>query len=198
MIIRLTAMLLTAAALAACKPAGKSAEPVPAPADAPVAAATSAADHGSFSDPDLGIAFDYAAGRRTGPCPEVEGPGCIALFEGDDHLISFLVKDGAVEAVAAAEAGFERNAEGVLMTTYGRFQPVAVESFSGAGWTGLKAVVTCGISDAETGFHAAGGECLWAVVGDGQRAVVASTQGVRGTDEATMRTLTSIRFLPRG
>ena len=56
--------------------------------------------------------------------------------------------------------------------------------------------VTCGISDAETGFHAAGGECLWAVIGDGERAVVASTQGILGLDDDTMRTLTSIRFLP--
>jgi hypothetical protein len=198
MIIRLTAMLMTAAALTACEPAEETAEPVPTPAVAPSAAPTAATDHASFSDPALGIAFDYAAGRRTGPCPEVDGAGCVALFEGDDHLISFLVKDGAVGAVAAAEAGFERNADGVLMTTYGRSAPVAVEPFSGSGWTGLKAVVTCGISDAETGFHAAGGECLWAVIGDGRRAVVASTQGVRGTDDETMRTLTSIRFLPRG
>lgn len=178
MIIRLTAILMAASALTACGASG------------------AAGDRTAFSDPALGIAFDHASGRRTGPCPDVEGAGCVALFEGDKHVISLQVKDGAVGAVAAAEAGFERNADGVLMTTYGRFEPVAVEPFSGPGWTGLKARVTCGISDAETGFHAAGGECLWAVIGDGERAVVASTQGILGLDDDTMRTLTSIRFLP--
>ena len=195
MIIRLTAILISASALGACGAPEDGAEPAAAPATA-TAAPTAADDRVAFSDPALGIAFDHASSRRTGPCPDVEGAGCVALFEGDAHLISLQVKDGALETVAAAEAGFERNADGVLMTTYGRFQPVAVESFSGTGWTGLKAVVTCGIEDAETGFHAAGGECLWAVIGDGQRAVVASTQGVRGTDDDTLRTLMSIRFLP--
>lgn len=195
MIIRLTAILM-ASVLAACGASEEGVEPAAAPATAAVAPPT-AADRVTFSDPALGIAFDHAPERRTGPCPDVEGAGCVALFEGDAHVISFQVTDGAVEAVAAAEAGFERNADGVLMTTYGRFEPVAVESFSGAGWTGLKAVVICGISDPETGFHAAGGECLWAVIGDGERAIVASTQGVRGTNDDTLRTLMSIRFVPK-
>jgi hypothetical protein len=60
---------------------------------------------------------------------------------------------------------------------------VPVQRFAGEGWTGMKAVFTCGVSD-ENGFHAAGGECLWAVVGDGRRAVVVSTDGLSSTAEA--------------
>lgn len=150
----------------------------------------------TYTAPGLGIAFDYAPGRRVGPCPEGPDPACVALFEGDRHLISFQTYPGALEEVAAREAGFQRNDAGVLMTTYGRFTPVAVEPFDGAGWKGLKATITCGVSDEDTGFHAAGGECLWAVVGDGRRAVVANTQGRYGLDDQTLASLTSIRFLP--
>ena len=58
----------------------------------------------------------------------------------------------------------------------GRGTPQAVERFSGAGWRGMRATITCGISDPETGFHAAGGECYWAVLSNGKRAAVANTR----------------------
>ena len=196
----LALVVLMGSALGACSP--PAAEPAPAePAAAPTepqAPVAAPAGWNTVSEPGLGIAFDLAPGRRTGPCPEAaEGSAnCVALFEGDTHLISLQTHTGALAAVAAAEAGFERNDKGVLMTTWGRFQPVAVESFAGDGWTGQKAVITCGISDAETGFHAAGGECLWAVIGDGRRAVVANTQGINGRDADTMASLMSLRFLP--
>ena len=80
------------------------------------------------------------------------------------------------------------------MTTYGRFEPVPVERFAGTGWTGMKAVVTCGVSDAETGFHAAGGECLWEVLSDGRRSVLATTDGYGEPEEVTGRLLATLRF----
>jgi hypothetical protein len=58
----------------------------------------------------------------------------------------------------------------------------------------MRATVTCSISDPETGFHAAAGECSWAVLGYGKRAAVVNTQGVVGTDAATMRSIYSFRF----
>lgn len=198
----LATAILMGSALTACGPG--TSEPAPAEpaaataeASAPVTAQIPA-DWRTVSDSALGIIFAIAPGRRTGPCPEsAEGAAdCVALFEGDTHLISFQTHAGTLAAVAAAEAGFERNGEGVLMTTYGRFQPVPVETFAGPGWTGQKAVVTCGISDEETGFHAAGGECLSVVISDGRRAVVANTQGINGLDPDTMGSVMSLRFLP--
>ncbi len=199
----LATVILMGSALTACGPGASEsapAEPASAPTEAPATVtAQTPAGWQTVTDPALGIAFAIAPGRRTGPCPEAaEGAAnCVALFEADTHLISFQTHTGTLAAVAAAEAGFEPNAEGVLMTTYGRFQPVPVETFAGNGWSGQKAVITCGISDEETGFHAAGGECLWAVVGDGRRAVVANTHGINGLDGDTMASLMSLRFLPR-
>jgi hypothetical protein len=83
------------------------------------------------------------------------------------------------------------------MTTYGRFEPVAVERFVTAAGPGLKATVTCGLDD-ENGFHAGAGDCLWAVTGDGTHAVVATTRGRIGLDDDTLKSLTSLRFVPKG
>jgi len=46
-------------------------------------------------------------------------------------------------------------------------------------------------------FHAAGGECLWALVSDGKRYVVADTQEVVGNDKDTEKSLLSLKLLPR-
>ena len=75
-------------------------------------------------------------------------------------------------------------------------EAVEVESFEVGGKPGLRAVITCGISDPETGFHAAGGECLYAVVSDGQRSVVISSSGFGNGLEAAEAAVASLRFLP--
>ena len=145
-----------------------------------------------------GFAFDQAAGQQMRSCDE-ERPRCVVLFDpaAEDFmrdLLSIQMHTGPLETVAAAEAGFVRDAEGRLMTTYGRFEPVAVEPFEVNGHAGLRAVVACGISDPETGFHAAAGECLWAVVSDGTRSVVISSSGFPNGLEAAEAAARSIRF----
>ena len=145
-----------------------------------------------------GVAFDHAAGLQMRPCEE-ETPRCTVLFDptAEDFmrdLIRVQIFSGPLETVAEAEAGFVRNADGRLMTTYGRFEPVAVEAFEVNGNSGLRAVVTCGISDPETGFHAAAGECLWAVVSDGSQSVVVSSSGFGNGLEAAEAAVRSIRF----
>lgn len=179
-------------------PAAPSPAAAPTPAPVPTASAVPAGWK-TYSDPALGIAFDYAPDRRTDGCGDVgEGVVCIGLFgpSSKEALIFFQPVDGPLDAVAKDQAGFEKNAQGVLMTTWGRFEPVPVQPFTARGGAGLKATVTCGIDD-ENGFHAAGGECLWAVVSNGTRSVVATTQGVIGLDAQTMQTLASVRFVPR-
>ena len=180
----------------------------PAPVAAPVAAPTPAtvpAGWKTYSDATTGIAFDYAPDRRTGDCPDIdEGTVCVALFgpgpgEGGETeaLMYFQPVDGTLDTVAREQAGFEKNEQGVLMTTYGRFEPVPIETFATRAGPGLKATVVCGIND-ENGFHAGAGDCLWAVAGDGTHAVVATTQGRIGLDDDTLKSLTSVRFVPKG
>lgn len=177
--------------LAALGIGGRQPAPVVAAADGPVQA-------GSQTAAAFGVAFDHAAGLETRPC-DGDAPRCTILFDPAAEafmrdLLAVQIHDGPLEAVAAAEAGFERNAEGRLMTTYGRFEPVAVELFQVDGKPGLRAAVTCGISDPETGFHAAAGECLWAVVSDGTRSVVISSSGFGNGYDAAEIAVRSIRF----
>ncbi|MBU4040289.1 MAG: hypothetical protein KJ690_14105 [Alphaproteobacteria bacterium] len=187
--MKLTAIVAALAALgmAGCQPAPVVAADGPAPAPA-----------GPQTTTAFGVAFDHAAGLGTRPC-DGDMPRCAILFDPAAEafmrdLLTVQVYDGPLETVAAAEAGFERDAEGRLMTTYGRFEPVAVEAFEVNGEPGLRAVVACGVSDPETGFHAAAGECLWAVVSDGTRSVVVSSSGFGNGLEAAEKVVGSIRF----
>lgn len=147
----------------------------------------------------LGVDFDYDTTFQLRPCEET--PRCMILSDpaAEDFMRDLLqvqVHAGALEAVATEQAGFVRNAEGRLMTTYGRFEPVAVEAFEVNGKPGLRAQITCGISEPETGFHAAGGECLWAVVSDGSRSVVISGMGFGNGLDAAEEAARSVRFTP--
>lgn len=153
----------------------------------------------TYRDPALGISFDYLANRQVKkPCPALGGDRCVAIvgrnMSNSDYLIAFELVDGALEPVAEEKAGFVRNVDGKWMTTFGRGTPVEAQRFSGAGWHGLRARIACGISDPETGFHAVAGECYWAVLSNGNRAVVVNTQGIVGTDDATMRSVQTFRF----
>ena len=187
--MKLTAIAAAAAALgmAGCQPAPVVAADGPAPAPA-----------GPQTTTTFGVAFDHAAGLGTRPC-DGDMPRCTILFDPAAEafmrdLLTVQVHDGPLETVAAAEAGFERDAAGRLMTTYGRFEPVAVEAFEVNGKPGLRAVVACGVSDPETGFHAAAGECLWAVVSDGTQSVVISSSGSGNGLDAAEAAVRSIRF----
>ncbi len=182
--------VLAALEIAGCQQAPAVAAPEP-PAAAPTSPQASTA---------LGVAFDHAAGLGTRPC-DGAAPRCVVLFDPAAEefirdLFTVQVFAGPLEAVAAAEGGFERNAEGRLMTTFGRFESVPVEAFEVNGRSGLRATITCGMSDPETGFHAAGGECLWAVVSDGAQSVVISSSGFPNGLEAAEAAVGSVRFKP--
>ncbi|MCP9759643.1 DUF1311 domain-containing protein [Aquitalea sp. S1-19] len=146
----------------------------------------------SFSDPALGIAFPYPVSR-----PPARGcrdsKSCIALGRGHEPELSAEVFDGAWENIATQQAVFERTAQGWV--AHGRNGSYPVQTLHGSGWQGLLAVVDCGVSDSQ-GFHGAGGECLWAVAGNGRRAVVFDSQGLRGNDEASRYSIRHLKFLP--
>ncbi len=59
---------------------------------------------------------------------------------------------------------------------HGRGADSPTYPLSGRGWRGLYAITVCGISD-ETGFHAAGGDCLSAVLNKGGRTFLIESDG---------------------
>ncbi|PPD50455.1 MAG: hypothetical protein CTY16_01480 [Methylobacter sp.] len=149
-----------------------------------------------FTDKQLGIAFSYPAQRKISPqCHDSKN--CVALLEPampsqTDYLIAFEIFDGNLDQIAVDKAIFTKNGQNWI--AQGRSGEYPAELIQGDGWQGIKAVVDCGVSD-ENGFHAAAGECLWAVLSNGKRSVVIDTQGLAGNDDLSLRTIQSIRFL---
>jgi hypothetical protein len=148
----------------------------------------------TFHDPDLGIKFSYPRNQKVmAGCHRSKN--CVALVDRakrlTDYIIALEVFEGGLEKVAVEQAVFRSKGNG--WTAKGRFGEHPVEHLAGPGWRGLKATVDCGISD-NIGFHAGEGECLWVVLSDGMRSVVADTQGISGIDGSAMRVIRSTRF----
>ena len=114
--------------------------------------------------------------------------------DGIDYIIHFELGNGGLEQAVKKTGTFEETKKGEWVAAIGRFESPLAEKISGAGWNGFKAHVTCGISDQETGFHAAAGECLWVLISDGAHYLLADTQGILGLDENTLKTVMSIKF----
>ena len=148
----------------------------------------------TFRDRDLGIAFSYPSNRRV--VRDCRGKkNCVALVgkgaRSSKYLIAFELFRGGLETVAVERGIFYKKDDGWVAKRGADTYPA--EPIVGPGWRGLKAVVDCGISDSN-GYHS--GECLWVVLSNGWRSVVADTQGISGIDEDTMRSIQSILFRP--
>jgi hypothetical protein len=150
-----------------------------------------------YRDPNSEIELLYPSNRRV-----ITGchyrKTCIALVGKtagpDDYLVAFEIFDGALDTVAVDQAVFQR--EGDHWIAKGRNANHPVEPISGSGWQGLKSIVDCGVSD-RVGPYRGAGECLWVVVSDGKRSIVADTQGTTPIDQDTMRSILSLRFRAR-
>ncbi|WP_322044192.1 lysozyme inhibitor LprI family protein [Paraburkholderia sp. J67] len=149
----------------------------------------------TYSDPDLGISFEYPGNRWIKkPCRPYSGNRCVALagrnMGTSDYIIAFEVVAGTLAKVATDEAGFSLE-EGKWVVSGDA--TAEVESFDGPGWKGMRAASACEVFDPESGPHT--GFCINAVISNGKRAVVTNTEGSIGDDADTARSIESIRFL---
>jgi len=148
----------------------------------------------SYFDKNIGIQFIYPSNRTVHiDKNNIEIRGFL-MPVGIDYIIHFQIGNGGLEKAVKETGIFEERKKGEWVAAIGRFENPLAEKISGPGWNGLKTTVICGISDKETGFHAAAGECLWALLSDGKQYLLADTQGILGLDEKTMKTLMSIKF----
>jgi hypothetical protein len=150
-----------------------------------------------YRDRNSEIEFLYPSNRRViAGCHYSKN--CIALVGKaagpDDYIVAFEIFNGALDTVAVDQAVFQR--EGDHWIAKGRNANHPIEPISGSGWQGLKSIVDCGISD-WVGPYIGAGECLWVVVSDGKRSIVADTQGTAPIDQDTMRSIMSLRFTAR-
>ena len=166
-------------------------------AAAPPLAAQTDAKWQVFRDRALGFTFDYPPGwsARVG-CHGSRR--CVAVRNGQGGQQAYAIAleefAGNLERTATNKAVFRRTQEGWVAE--GRYASHPAQPIAEDGWRGLEAVVDCGISDGGE-MHAAAGECLWAVLSDGRRSIVADTQGTVANDEDVHRVLRSVRFVSR-
>lgn len=148
-----------------------------------------------FNDDKMGIEFEYPSNRTVRVDYSTNSISIIgSSMQSSDYIINFEMHAGDFEKTVAESGDFEKR-DDIWYASIGRFENPPAESITGNGWKGIKTIITCGVSDKETGFHAAGGECLWAIISNGERSIIADTQGQVGTDENTLKTLMSIKFL---
>jgi len=173
------------------------------PIIAVVSGACAAPPGAAFStDPRLGVSFEAPGGLRLRPCREGESSlpqQCLAFTSpgpSEEPALMLEVREAPLEQVARDEAGFEPTESGEWRTTFGRFEPVAVERFKAGALAGMRATVACGVSD-ENGFHAAAGACLTVLLSDGARSVIITNDGREGTLEQAQALAESLRLLPK-
>jgi uncharacterized protein len=148
-----------------------------------------------YSDRSLGVSFDLLANRSVQPCDGQ--PSCLSIRGWLNaqrlELIEISVLNGPIEKAAREQALYEFK-DGRWMTTAGPGQPVPVERFNADGLAGMRATVTCGLEDKETGYHAGAGDCLSVVLSNGKRSVVIDVEGRSSDIPATLRTVNSVRL----
>jgi len=148
-----------------------------------------------FRDDKLGIEFEHPSNRTV----QVDYMHRTISIRGydmqtSDYIINFEMHDGDFDKTNSESGIFEKK-DDHWIAAIGRFKTPPAQEISGQGWHGVKTIITCGISDSKTGFHAAGGQCLWAIISNGKYSIIADTQGVIGTDDLTERSLLSMKFL---
>jgi uncharacterized protein len=159
--------------------------------------ATPSAGWKTWRDPRLGLSFEYFGNRRVKPC-RARLERCVMLVDralgiGETN-IQFEVFDGGLEKTARDQHVFELEGDRWMIHA-GPGQPQETERFSGPGWRGMRASIICGVDLPKSGYHAAAGECLWAVLSNGRRSVVVRSDGFTGGDEKALRSVTTLKFV---
>lgn len=122
-----------------------------------------------FHDTKNGFSFEYPNDFRRADCApckyaDVDNMECIGFIndspqkDGETVDCSFYVQlgSGSVQKVASEHVLFVKTADGWIK--HGRFDSSPAKEIKGGVLKGIIAGTSCGISDSEGNFHAAGGQ----------------------------------------
>lgn len=145
-----------------------------------------------FRDPHLGLAFDYPPGWVARPgCHDSKD--CVAVFDDSGSVnayrIAFEIFDGPLAAVAPTRSALHQAGE--TWVASGRYAALPAKTMEGKGWTGVRAVVGCGVT---SGGQSISSDCLWVAASDGQRTVIVDTQGLTAINDDIDRMVRSLRL----
>ncbi len=133
-----------------------------------------------YRNTKLGYEFLYPQKYKLAACGDQYDPHPCVGFDvvpGDDEPEVYVVMlSMGLEQALRDDVNVLFEKVGGKWIKHGRGADSPTTSISGRGWRGLYAVTVCGISD-ETGFHAAGGDCLSAVLNKGRRTFLIESDG---------------------
>lgn len=139
-----------------------------------------------------GVRFSYPQDwkvRNNKQCLNLESPDGDA---NEEYTLNLCIQHGTLEQ--AADSMIFSLEDGIWMRSAGRDAPSPVDVIEGPGWKGLQTTQTCGISDPETGFHAAGGTCLMAIVYNARTQLLFDTVGYYEDFDTISAIIRSVRF----
>lgn len=149
----------------------------------------------------LGIEFRFPANWTYKKCNKDWGAEDCVGFQASrgnrrrpsaDYIMAVTVKKMGLEKTIEQDGLFEKiNGEWMK---HGRFETAKSQKISGANWQGIYAIADCGISDAN-GFHAAAGECLTAILSNGNRSVTIETDGIVSPVTVLNQVVKSLKFI---
>lgn len=114
----------------------------------------------------------------------------------ETYFAHIRVTKGNFQTTNAEEEVFITNGVSV-MSNLGRFKPQRAKSLKTKTWSGYETEVICSIFDPETGPHAAGGNCFWAIGSNNQTAFVIDTLGEESHLKVVEVILKTIQITPQ-
>lgn len=167
-----------------------------------LAATPSEQRSGLYRNARQGIEFRFPLNWTYEKCDQaVYGPGdCLGFRQrargrrrhSSDYLMMVTLSNVGLEKAAEKDGLFEK--QNGQWIKHGRFETVKASHIRGQNWRGIYAVADCGISD-ENGFHAAAGQCLAALLSDGNRTATIETDGTTDTDRVLSQVIKSFKFI---
>ncbi|PSH22128.1 hypothetical protein B7R74_08075 [Yersinia pseudotuberculosis] len=139
-----------------------------------------------------GFSFSYPSTwsvKKEKQCVSLNQPERVAE---EEYTLNICVQHGTLEQ--ATDSMIFYNDNGVWMREAGMDAPSPVDIIKGPGWKGMQTTQTCGVSDEETGFHAAGGTCFMAIVYDAKTQLLFDTVGFYQNFDVINMIVQSVKF----
>lgn len=112
----------------------------------------------------------------------------------DDYTLEVCSLDKNLDDAAYESGIFDKDDKGNWITIAGPGSSKTAEIISYDDWDGIQAIIDCGIGEPTTGFHAAAGDCYWAVVSNERRSLIVDTQGLYRDFGTIRRIIKSLRI----
>ncbi|NWA07936.1 DUF4087 domain-containing protein [Pseudomonas gingeri] len=139
-----------------------------------------------------GFSFSYPKGWKVSKVKECLNLNQPKTRTNEEYTLNLCIQHGTLEQ--AADSMIFSLEDGVWMRSAGMDSPSPVDLIEGPGWKGMQTTQTCGVGDEETGFHAAGGTCLMAIVYNAGTQLLFDTVGYYQDFDTLSAIIRSVRF----